>query len=55
MIKRYLRPIVILNLIGILISCKDLELPEPIQQAYENLPEKILQAIVGLPLESITS
>ena len=41
MIKRYLRPIVILNLIGILISCKDLELPEPIQQAYENLPAKI--------------
>ena len=30
-----------LNLIGVLISCKDLKLPKSIEQAYENLPEKI--------------
>ncbi len=41
MIKRCLSPVIMLNLIGILISCKDLKLPEPIQQVYENLPEKI--------------
>jgi len=41
MTKRYLRSIIVFSLIGFLFSCKDLELPKHIQEAYEDLPEEI--------------
>ena len=39
--RRYRLLLILLNLTGIFFSCKDLEIPESVQQAYEKLPQEV--------------
>ena len=39
--RRYRLLLILINLTGIFFSCKDLEIPESVQQAYEKLPHEV--------------
>lgn len=39
--RRYRLLLILINLTGIFFSCKDLEIPESVQQAYEKLPQEV--------------
>ena len=39
--RRYRLLLILLNLTGIFFYCKDLEIPESVQQAYEKLPQEV--------------